>query len=348
MDRDFWSPRPERVAVFRALQLGDMLCAIPALRALRAFLPRARITLIGLPWAASFVERYSHLVDDFLAFPGYPGNPESEAPLEAMLDSLREAQSRRFDVAIQLHGSGETSNRLVRLMGAQRVTGFGPSPPFLRWPTAQPEIHRYLSLMAFLGVPLQGTHLEMPLSESDILEGEAIANENGLRAGGYVVVHPGARLRSRRWPVERFAEVAARLAHEGWPVVVTGSAAERDLTGLVVEAVPGAIDLTGATSLGSLAVLLQRSALLVCNDTGVVHVASAVGARSAIVASGSDVARWAPLDATRQPVLWHDRPCRPCAHEACPTQHECARGVSVDSVLATARRLLPERFAHAA
>ena len=355
MERDFWDPRPARVAVFRALQLGDMLCAVPALRALRAFLPGTHITLVGLPWARAFVERFAHLVDDFLPFPGWPGNPEEDAPIDAMLDSLLAARARRFDVAIQLHGSGVLSNRITRLLGAPRVAGFRPrgteaEPWFMPWPDAQPEIHRYLSLMASLGVPLRGSELEMPMTPEDEDDCQALLARHRLREGEFVVIHPGARLRSRRWPAERFAAVGTSLAAAGWRVCVTGSPAERELTAAVMAGLPrDAVDLTGDTTLGSLAALLRRAALLVCNDTGVSHVAAAVAAPSVVIASGSDVARWAPLDASRHPVLWQSVPCRPCAHELCPVAgHPCATGVAVPDVLAQAQRILPERLPHAA
>ena len=143
--------------------------------------------------------------------------------------------------------------------------------------------------------------------------------------------------------------MGAALAREGRRVVVTGSPSEAELTRAVASRLPGAAtDLAGRTTLGSLAALVSRSALLVCNDTGVSHVAAATGARSVVIASGSDVRRWAPLDAARHPVLWHDMPCRPCAHDECPVGHGCALGVPVERVLAEAHRILSTEIRHAA
>jgi ADP-heptose:LPS heptosyltransferase len=219
----------------------------------------------------------------------------------------------------------------------------------MRWPGTQNEIHRYLSLMAYLGVPLQGEHLEMPLTADDEAQAREVMQRHGLAARGYVCIHAGSQLRSRRWPVERFAAVGTALARDGWRIAVTGTPGERELTDALLRALPrGAVDLNGSTTLGSLAAIIRDGALLVCNDTGVSHVAAAVGAPSVVVASGSDVRRWRPLDTVLHPVLWHDVPCRPCAYDECPVGHACAQGVAVDPVLAAARRLLPERLPHAA
>ncbi|WYX22318.1 glycosyltransferase family 9 protein [Achromobacter xylosoxidans] len=140
-------------------------------------------------------------------------------------------------------------------------------------------------------------------------------------------MHPGARLRSRRWPLARYAEVARALRGAGWQVALTGSDAERALTRELRQRAGLALpDLCGATTLGSLAALLRASRLLVCNDTGVSHLAAAMGARSVVVACGSDARRWAPRDSRRHVVLAAPVPCRPCAYESCPIGHPRAAG----------------------
>src|SRR5438270_11768497 len=90
-------PPPRRVAVLRALQLGDLLVAVPAFRALRAALPAAEIMLVGLPWAATFVHRYAAYLDGFREFPGWPGLPERPVQLDRVPAFLRQLQEERFD-----------------------------------------------------------------------------------------------------------------------------------------------------------------------------------------------------------------------------------------------------------
>lgn len=338
-----------RIAVFRALQLGDMLCAVPALRALRHALPAAHITLIGLPWAADFVRRIGY-VDDFIEFPGFPGLPEREPDLLALPDFFATVRDRQFDLAIQMHGSGGLTNPLVARMEAKAMTGFYipgawcPEPElFIPWPEELPEARRLLALTDFLGAPARGEHSELPLLPEEEAAFAELRQQLPVGSRGYVCVHPGARLASRRWGPERFAGVADALAADGYAIVLTGSREEAPLLAEVREAMRApAIDLAGHTSLGTLAALVAEARLVVCNDTGMSHVAAAVGTPSVVVASGSDPERWRPLDAIRHRVLWHPVPCRPCAHEHCPTGHECAAGVDTGDVVAEARRLLTE------
>ncbi len=114
---------PRRIAVLRALQLGDLLCAVPALRSLRAGAPEAEIVLVGLPWARSFVARYPELLDGFREFPGYPGLPERPPVIDRIPSFLSEMQADRFDLAIQLQGSGPFVNPLTVLFGARQNAG---------------------------------------------------------------------------------------------------------------------------------------------------------------------------------------------------------------------------------
>jgi ADP-heptose:LPS heptosyltransferase len=323
---------PRRVAVFRALQLGDMLCAVPALRAMRKAWPRAEITLIGLPGAQAFTDRFSGYISDLMPFPGVAEFPE---------------QAREFDLAIQMHGTGQTSNSIVRGLGAARCAGFVPDSAFARpgrfmaWPDTMPEPLRYTSLMRFMGIPVPSEQLEFPLTRDDRREARALQARLGFDVGATVLLHPGARLPSRRWPVGRFAAVGRALAEHGWRLAVTGSGDESFLTRPLLAALPAnSIDLTGQTSLGGLAALLAGCPLLICNDTGVSHIAAAMATPSVVVASGSDVARWAPLDTLRHTVLSFQVPCRPCAYHDCPIGHLCALGVPVGEVVATAYRKL--------
>lgn len=331
-----------RIVVFRALVLGDLLCAVPALRALRCAYPAAEITLVSLPWAAELAQRLS-VVDRFVAFPGFPGLPERAPDLAALPPFLETMQHAAFDLALQLHGSGQVVNPLVAAFGARHTAGFvvpgqyAPDPPlFTPWPQDGHEIERLLRLTDHLGLPRRGLDLEFPLTAA-----ERAWRDEHLPPDAYACVHPGAQLPSRRWPVDRFARVADALARAGLRVVVTGTASEAPLAAEMarrMDRLP--LDLTGRTTLWQLGAVVERAALVVANDTGISHVAAALGTPSVIVSCGADPARWAPLDRARHQVLAAPAPCRPCGHRVCPTAHECATASTVEDVLRGAEELL--------
>jgi ADP-heptose:LPS heptosyltransferase len=329
-----------KIAVFRALQLGDLLCAIPAVRAVRAAYPQARIALVGLPWARELAMRFSRYFDGFLEFPGFPGMPERAPQASAVPRFLDAANEEHFDLVLQMHGSGELTNPLAVLMGGALAAGFyrpghyRPDPQrFFEWHDDEHEVLRWLRLVRALGMEPRGEQLEFPLREQDW------ADWRSLGLGDYAVLHPGSQLPSRRWPAERFAEVGDELAAEGLQIVLTGSARESTLTKRVRQAMrEPAIDLAGETTLGALAAVIARARLLVSNDTGVSHIAAALRTPSVIVACGSDPKRWAPLDAELHRVLYHPIACRPCAYAECPIGHPCALAISSRQVVEEARR----------
>jgi ADP-heptose:LPS heptosyltransferase len=292
-------PPPRRVAILRALKLGDLLCAVPAFRALRVAWAEAEIVLIGLPWARSFVERFDAYLDGFREFPGFPGLPERSVDVARVPAFLTEIQAERFDLALQMHGSGSFVNPLMALLGARQSAGFAlpgdyrPEPGrYIPWSEQGREIRRLLALVESLGVAPRGEHLEFPIREAD------------RRSGSYACVHPGASVPERRWPADHFAAVADALAGRGLRVVLTGSEAEADLTGSVARSMKTpALDLAGRTDLGAAGALLAGARLLVANDTGVSHLAAALHIPSVILSTGENPARWAPIDEDRHRVL---------------------------------------------
>jgi ADP-heptose:LPS heptosyltransferase len=321
--------QPRRIAVLRALALGDLLCAVPALRAIRAAWPAAEIALIGLPWAREFTARFGQYVDRFIEFPGYPGLPEREPLIGEIPGFLAEMQRERFDLAIQLHGSGTIVNEVVALLGAQRTAGFFPQSyycpnraTFVEWPEHGLEVQRLLALPRALGLPDCGEELELPLDASDFVAAAKL-EPKCLSGERYVVIHPGASTPARRWPAERFAYIADQLADRGMQVVLTGVASEAALVNLIAESIQHRVtNLVGATNLGTLGALVARAALVVANDTGISHVAAALRTPSVIISTANNPARWAPVDCRRHRVL--------CS----------ASGVSADEVLRAAEQQL--------
>lgn len=299
---------PRRIGVFRALQLGDLLCAVPALRAIRGRFPDARITLIGLPWTRAFVDRFAHYVDDLISFPGFPGLPEAPFDSVQFIPFLKEAKLRNFDLLIQMHGAGSLTNPLCSLLGAERLAGFFtpgqfcPDPElFIPYPQNEPEIRRPLRLLQKLQIPLRGDSLEFPMSEADRPAVE-------LKPGTYVCLHPGARARHRRWEITEFAALGDALASWGVRIVITGSPDERELAQSLLSALSpsarsAAMDLSGQTSLGTLAWLLKNARLLVCNDTGVSHLACALRVPSVVIFTFPESIGWPPLDRHRHRVV---------------------------------------------
>lgn len=318
------------VVILRALDLGDMLCAVPAFRAIRRHYPLANITLCGLPWARTFVAHYSHLFDDFVEFPGYEGLPERDVDGEAWRTFPAEMAAREFDLAVQMHGSGGITNGLLPYFRAGAMAGYHPlgeTPPpgtFIPWVEGQHEIETWLGLTDALGMERIGTHLEFPVSVTGEAELDQLAARHGIRRDRYAVLHVGAKWESRRWPTASFEHVAECLEREGLQVVLTGVPAERELAEVVAAKNPSRINLAGETGLGGFAEVLRGARVIVTNDTGASHMAVAVETPSVTVACGSDTNRWAPLDKGQHPTFALKVECRPCMFERCPYGHTCA------------------------
>lgn len=274
-----------RALVLRALGLGDLLAGVPALRALRRALPEHRIVLAAPEVLRPLVELV-HAVDDLL--------PTGE--LEPVTWT-----GPPPDVAVDLHGNGPASKRLLEALEPRRLVAFagpGGDGRFVDGPTWDADEHersRWCRLVedAF-GVTSDPTDLRL-----------ADPDREPLRTGA-VVVHVGAASASRRWPEDRFAQVARAVHARGFRVLLTGSAAEVP----VMEQVQGAAGLPATavargTDLLDLAALVSRAALVLCGDTGMAHLASAYATPSVVMFGPTPPHRWGPPPDGPHDVLWH-------------------------------------------
>ncbi|WP_375444648.1 glycosyltransferase family 9 protein [uncultured Fibrella sp.] len=310
---------PRTIALFRAIKLGDLLCTVPTFRALRQAFPDAHIALISLPWAHEFVTAYRDCIDEFIAFPGWPGLPEQPVDPAQVVAFLSDMQVRRWDVVMQLQGNGTLVNAMLSLVGGKVLAGyFMPDIPSERWaeqaglfmqyPAPSHEIHRHLSLMTYLGIADQGTETTFSINHADEERTWQLLTASELEPHGYVCIHAGG-ISGRRWPAYQFAAVADELARQGYQIVLTGTIAEQPIIYEVKSLmIRPAISLAGQTSLGVLASLLNQAALLVSNDTGVAHLAIASQTPSVVIYTSADPAEWGPLNRDRHRVVRESNP----------------------------------------
>ncbi|PYF98985.1 ADP-heptose:LPS heptosyltransferase [Georgenia satyanarayanai] len=276
---------PGDVLVLRALGLGDALTGVAALRGVRRAWPGRRVVLAGPEGTGGWFVRLG-LVDGVVPATGL------EQPLAV--------GGTGGHVAVNLHGRGPQSHRLLAATEPSRLVAFAcaeaghPATPDDVAPDfrdGEHEVARWCRLLTAAGGECGPEDLRLPVDPA-------------TGGAGAVLLHPGAASGSRRWPAERWRELARRLAGDGHRVLVTGSAAEaalcREVAGDVVQSVAGELDVPG------LAALVAGARLLVCGDTGVAHVATGVGTPSVLLFGPTPPTTWGPaLDVDRHVVLWH-------------------------------------------
>jgi ADP-heptose:LPS heptosyltransferase len=301
-------PPLTKIGVFRALQLGDLLCSIPALRTLRYANVNSEITLIGLPWAASLLNRFPSYIDRFICFPGYPGLPEQPFIPQSFSNFQERMKNEHFDLLLQMQGNGTIVNSFLSEMNARILAGFHnresfmSSDYFMEYPGHVHEADRHLMLMEFLGMKNQGNHLEFPITAED--HKELLSLDLSLHSRQYVIIHPGSRGSWRQWPPDHFALLANYCYDKGYTIVVTGTKEESHITSELIQYIHApCINLTGKTSLGSLGALVSDSFLVIANCTGISHIASALNIPSIIISMDGEPDRWRPNDHTFHKVI---------------------------------------------
>jgi len=336
--------------------IGDAIMSLPALRAVRRRFPDAEITVCAKPWVSALYEG-ERSIDRVIAIEGASGAKE----WTAKWDLIRRLRRGNFDLAILFPNSFESA-AVVRLAGVKRIIGYARDGRSLlltdaiavpkRGEIPAHERFYYLELLRRSGL------IEKSLIEKSLIEtlpelaqirldgigelrakGEKLFQTLGVKLP-VIGVSPGAAYGSaKRWLPERFAESAARLAAEfGGSVSVFGSAAEQAMCGEVARAANGR-NFAGATALREFIEMTAACRVFLTNDSGAMHIASAVGVPSVTVFGPTDETATGPLGPAarlvREPV-----DCAPCLLRECPIDHRCMTRVTADRVVQAARELL--------
>lgn len=327
--------------------VGDAVMSLPALAALRRKFPDAHIAVLARSWVADL---YGHepFADEIIPYSG-----GSFAARRAAATSLRE---RGFDAALLLQNAFDAAlvtwlAKIPRRIGYARdgrsllLTDAIPVP---RKGTLPPhESFYYLELLNRVG------WLDaMPQEALIRLDGAARAREAGQSRwagdgveGAVIGVSPGAAYgNAKRWLPERFAEAASRIAQErGATVALFGSGGERDVCDFIRVKISDAgvpvLNFAGSTSLAEFIERAAACALFLTNDSGAMHIASALGVPTVTVFGATNHVTTGPTGPVAR-VIRHDVECSPCMLRECPIDHRCMKAVSTAEVAENALGLL--------
>jgi heptosyltransferase-2 len=342
---------PSKILVRAPNWVGDAIMSLPAVRAVRASYPGASLSILARQWVAGIYARES-CVDEVIPYDAAPGWRDLGAKrrIAAML------RARRFDTAILLQNAFEAA-ALVRAAGISRRVGYErdgrgwlltdrvPVPALGEIPAH--ERYYYLELLRRSGIIRC-----LPACDAIRLEGAAQARERGLAkfrqmgvTGPVVSVSPGAAFgTAKRWLPERFAETALRVARANAAVVaIFGSSSEAALCEAIADQIRAgggtAIALAGKTTLPEFIDLAAASSLYLTNDSGAMHIASALEVPTVAIFGSTNHETTGPSGphalVIRQPVE-----CSPCLLRECPIDHRCMQRVTVDRVAGAAMNLM--------
>jgi heptosyltransferase-2 len=340
-----------RILIRATNWIGDAVMSIPALRAVREARPSAHLTVLARPWVADLYARESS-IDEVIHYTPTPGAKD----LRAKLRLARQLRNQHYDTAILFQNAFEAA-ALVWLARIPERIGYNRDGRGLLLTRAVPvpkpdEIPRherfyYLELLRRAGILP-----EIPPTEAIRLDGAAEASAAAavhcatrniqLPAIG---VSPGAAYgNAKRWIPEHFAEAAATLAHsQQASVILFGSATERPLCESIAAQIASSgipvHNLAGATTLREFIELAAACRLFLTNDSGAMHIASALGVPTIAIFGATNDVTTGPTGpqarVVREPV-----DCSPCMLRDCPIDHRCMTRVSAARVAETALTLL--------
>ena len=336
---------PKKICIHRVGQIGDILCAIPAIKAIRKAYPEAEITLLtspgeeGNPGAAELLKG-AEWIDHLYVY--YSTELNSLRKIWSFANKLK---NERFDIWFQLPQDlttfkTELRNMLfARMVGVKWAGGYHVNTLkfFVRDQSEHQRFIRESELqcrhLKDIGINSCNTGFELSIPDVERINAERLKNEFGLIEGTIMALAPGGKRPSNHWPVERFAEIGKRWIAERGQVVVIGSGADKYL-GEKIREMCGAdtVNLCGRTSLLGTTEILKLSEVLVTNDSGPMHLAASVRTPCVVAFSARDFpVKWYPLGEGHV-VLRKDVPCSPCFLDECLNKNICSAEIHVDEV----------------
>jgi len=336
-------PDPKlRILVTRTDRLGDLVLSTPVFEALRRKFPEAWISALVFQENREVVEGNPYINEVILY-----DKKGREKRLWGQARLALRLMACQFDLVIHLHATNRM-HLLTFVAGIPRRLGWNRKCAWALTHSFTDVKKEGLKHEAFYNFdllePLEiyaepgKVRAHFPLNEKNKRSLDEFLAQRGLEAGKpWVVLSPSASCPSKVWPAERFAELADKISQSyGAECIVIGARADRGFTERVIQTAKQPLhDFSGRLSLGMLGELLSRSALLVSNDSGPVHVANAVGTPVISIfgrkQAGLSPLRWGPLDPGSR-VVWKDAGCETCAAHLCPIHFLCLDAISVAEV----------------
>jgi heptosyltransferase-2 len=329
---------PKRILVVRLSALGDVLLATPAVRALARRFPGARVDWLVEEAYLPLVEASPHARAVAYEKKG------RHAGVRGLLALRRQLAAERYDLVVDLQDKPKT--RLFHSLAPECLAWHKRTPAQALLSLVGPEkpltrahaVDLYFEALRPLGLKPDGDRrLDLRVAAE---HQEAAAKV--VPPGRVAAIAPGARWASKRWPPGRFAEVVRALAARGFTPLLLGGPADAEVLAAVRAALPDPLADTVSLGVGGLAAAIERCALVVSNDSGPVHLASALGVPVVAIFGPTSPERWRPLCA-RSAVVRLPLACSPCSNHgsaACPLgHHECLKSLSADAVLAAVERV---------
>ena len=326
-----------KILVVRLRSIGDTVLTTPALASLRKFLPKVQIDILLEDWVAPVLDG-ADFIDRVIVL---------KKSSKRRLMIARELRSQRYDVAFNLHG-GPTSALLVRASGAKYRVGYSNyqfsslhnrrlSSAKEFWGTEKNHsAERQMALFGFLGVPVSKntkTILKVTGEAERSLAAKTRSTLGNLESD-FAVIHPAAAFDSKQWSTQKFADIAGYLSENGIrPVAITSEAETELLKKLETDSrVPMAV--FNNLTLPETSALTAKSKVFVGNDSGIAHIAAAVGTSTVVIFGSSNRDHWRPWTDAPNEIVYEEFQCQPCAGHVCEEYDKpmCIRSVGVDSV----------------